>query len=331
MQEASLEYSESKAKSWLSIYLELSKARLSFLVVVTTVVGFLFAADSTTSLFILLYTITGTALSAAGANAFNQWYEAARDARMERTQLRPMPNGDLSSAHALLFAIFTSIVGVAVLYTWVNALTAWLALVNILIYGFIYTPLKTVSSFCTLVGAVCGAIPPLMGWAAVTGEIGYGAWILAAILFIWQIPHFLSLAWMYRDDYQRGGFKMLPLIDPQGNLTCRVTLLYCMALIAIGFAGTISGLTGWLYLITSTLAGSVFLRQAVRFYRLRSYENARALFLGSLLYLPLVLGFLVADKNLSHYSLQIQCQSVQVQQVEQQADLVAFQKRELIR
>lgn len=285
-----------KAAVW-SDCAELSKARLSALVVATTFVGYFLAYRGSLDFWNLFWAVTGTALAAAGANSFNQWYEVALDANMKRTCSRPLPAGRVSPYFAFAWALSCSMAGVLSLAFWVNPLTAALALANILIYVLVYTPLKTRSSLCTLVGAICGAIPPIMGWTAATGQIDSGAWILGAVLFVWQIPHFLALAWLYRDDYERGGFKMLPIIDPNGQMTCLVILLYCFALIPVGASSTLAGITGFYSLIGSVLAGGYFLYLGFKLYGNRSRENARTVFFASLIYLPLVMGLMIADRG----------------------------------
>lgn len=280
------------------LYLELGKPRLSTLVVITTFAGFMLAGPEIFRPGLLFWTLVGTACAALGANSFNQWREAALDARMERTRRRPLPMGQLTPRHALVWAWSVSLAGVLILAWFVNGLTAFLGALNIGIYVLIYTPLKRVSSLCTLAGAVCGAIPPLMGWSAATGGLAYGAWLLAATLFVWQIPHFLSLAWLYRADYARGGFRMLPVTDPSGQMTCPVIVLYSLALVPVGLAFFVGGLSGYFFLFTSFLLGLSFLHLGLRLYFRRTEENARRVFFASLIYLPLFMGFLVIDQSL---------------------------------
>jgi protoheme IX farnesyltransferase len=278
-------------------YLELIKARLAALVLLTTAVGFVMAGGSRLDGVRFFLTLLGTALSAAGANAFNQWAEIRPDGRMERTRQRPLPTGRLSPGRALLVAYGCTILGVIELALLVNFLTAGLALLVILLYTLVYTPLKQRTPLCTLVGAVCGAIPPMMGWAGATDSLDLGAWILGAILFLWQIPHFLALAWLYRDDYARGGFRMLPAFDPSGSFTGTLAVIYVLALWPLGLVGLISGLTGWLFLVTSLLCGVGLFVLALRLLREKTTLRARQLFLGTLVYLPLILGLMVADRG----------------------------------
>ncbi len=284
----------------LGLILELTKARLTALVLVTNLVGYLLAARESIDWITLLWTFLGTGLAAGGANAWNQWWEARRDACMERTRRRPLPSGKMKGKTAFLWSAGLSFAGAAILAIFANILTAMLAVIVIVLYVLVYTPLKPRSSLCTLVGAVCGAIPPMMGWTAATGSLDYGAWILGAILFVWQIPHFLALAWLYREDYAQGGFRMLPIIDPSGRTTCQLIVLYSLALIPLGLAATIAGLAGWLYALGSILLGIAMVFEGVRFSVRRRNTDARRLFLASILYLPLLLAFMVADQGSVH-------------------------------
>ncbi len=282
----------------LKPYLELAKIRLNAMVLVTTAVGFVLGTPGPLdqAAFVrLFWTILGTGLAGAGASALNQLLEIRRDAQMQRTCRRPLPAGQISAQHALLFAMLTSLAGVGVLNELVNPLTALLGLANIVIYALIYTPLKTRTSLCTLVGAVCGALPPMMGWTAARGQFGSGAVLLGAILFLWQIPHFLALAWMLRDDYAKAGFRMLPLIDPQGHLTCLMIVLYSLALLPMGLAITFSGMAGYFFAAASLLLGMGMLLLSLALRRMKTPRNARRVFLASLVYLPLLMACMVLD------------------------------------
>ena len=278
------------------IYMDLAKARLSMLVVVTTMVGYLLASNAGVDWLALLITIVGTALSAACANAFNQIIETKRDAVMPRTQRRPLPSGRIGRVHAIVFATVCGVVGVGLLWLAINPLTAMLSALTIGIYLLVYTPMKTRSTLNTLAGSVVGAIPPIMGWTAVRGQIDDGAWVLAAVLFIWQIPHFLALAWLYREDYERGGYRMLPIIDPSGRITARTSLLWTLALLPVGVVSLLLGVTGWWALFGSLLLGAWLLRHAITLTRKRDSIAARKLFLASVMYLPLLLGIMVIDR-----------------------------------
>lgn len=278
-------------------YLELSKARIVFMVLITTFAGFLCAGGSAWSLA-LLHTLIGTAVVAAGTNASNQYFERRRDALMERTRNRPVPAGRISPFAALLFSASASGFGIVYLLIAVNDLAALLAAITLFTYVAIYTPLKVRSTACTLVGAVPGAIPPMIGWAAVTGNLGAGAWILFGILFLWQLPHFLAISWMYRQDYERGGFAMTAVGDPDGRTTSTQAVLYALALLPVSLLPAFVGMTGTLYAIGAAMAGLAMVGWSLRFASLRSHRSARELFLVSILYLPLVMSILVLGTRL---------------------------------
>jgi len=276
-----------------STYLELAKARLSALVVVTAIVGFLVAARGTIDFVTLLATTLGTALAAGGANGLNQVLEAGRDALMERTKTRPLPSGRMTPRHALLASGALAATGVGILLAIVGPLPAALCATALALYVLVYTPLKTRSTLCTLVGAVVGAIPPMIGWSAASGSLDVGAWLLAGILFVWQIPHFLALAWLYREDYERGGFRMLPLVDPAGRTTCWMALLYSLALIPLGLAVSATGLAGTPFAVGSALLGAAMVLASAWLLARRRRVDARRVFLASLVYLPALLILMV--------------------------------------
>jgi protoheme IX farnesyltransferase len=280
---------------WLRCFLELAKARLATLVVLTTIVGYVLGARESFELIILLATVTGTALTAFGANILNQWLEADRDLRMVRTRNRPLPSGRVSKGTALAWGLVSSSVGLVVLDLTTNRLTALLSLFVILLYVTVYTPLKVRTPLNTAIGAICGAVPPMMGWTAATGQLEIGAWILGGILFVWQMPHFLSLAWMYRDDYARGGFRMMPASDPDGSVTGRAAFIYALALLPVTGALALAGVTGVTYLVLSQMAGIGFAFLGWTFARRRVRLTARRLFLASIIYLPVLLGLMVTD------------------------------------
>jgi protoheme IX farnesyltransferase len=276
-------------------YLELAKARLGALVVLTALVGYVLGARGSLSMWGLGAAVVGTALSAFGANILNQWWEVERDRRMLRTRERPLPAGRVDRRLAAIWGTATAVAGLVVLALGTNRLTTGLALFVILLYVLVYTPLKVRTPLNTVVGAVCGAVPPMMGWSAATGALDPGAWILGGILFAWQIPHFLALAWLYREDYARGGFRMLPEVDHEGELTGRLAFLYAAALLPITAALSAFGVTGGTYLVASQAVGLAFVALGWVFLRARSQPAARRLFLASILYLPVLLGLMVFD------------------------------------
>jgi heme o synthase len=276
-------------------YLELAKIRLTAMVLVTTAVGFILGSPGPVAYSRLFWTILGTGLAAAGASTLNQLLEIRRDALMQRTRGRPLPAGQVSLLAASVFALGTSAAGVGILNELVNPLTAFLGLANIVIYALVYTPLKPRTSLSTLVGAICGALPPIMGWTGAGNSQLLGALLLGTILFIWQIPHFLALVWVCRDDYARAGFRMLPLIDPLGHLTCLMIVLYSLALMPLGVAVTVTGLAGNLFGAVSLLLGLGLFLLALELRRVKTAQNARRVFLASLVYLPLLMLFMVLD------------------------------------
>lgn len=281
----------------IRLYLEVSKARLSALVVATTGVGFVLGSRGDLDPLRLGWTVFGTALTALGANCWNEWLEREADARMKRTRTRPLPSRRMRPETACLVGGLSVFWGLLILLTFTNALTAGLALLVELLYLAVYTPLKRRSPTCTLVGALCGAIPPIMGWTAATGVIEPGAWLLASLLFLWQMPHFLALAWLYRDDYERGGFRMLPLVDRRGTVTSLAAVLYSLALLPLGLIAALIGLAGWTTTVGSLLLGGWMLALAIALERDRSDRNARRLFMASLAYLPLFLSLLLLDRG----------------------------------
>lgn len=285
--------STGKARSLFRVYQELILLRLTLLVAATSFTGYWLAGGSLNDWRRLLGTIVGTALLSSGANAFNQRIEWRHDALMDRTRNRPLPSGRMSRAHAWLVAALMSLAGTLLLLLWTNLHTTALGLLALVVYLFAYTPMKRVSTLNTLVGAVSGALPPMMGWAAVRGEISLEAWILAAILFFWQIPHFLALAWLYREDYERGGFLMLPQRDPDGRLTAQVALLYTLPLLPLGISLSLAGVEGRLFAFLSLPLGLFFLYRAWRLLREPGRQAARRLFLASVMYLPLLIILMI--------------------------------------
>ena len=277
------------------MYLELAKARLSGMVVVTAAVGYLVGARGRVDGWTLLWLVVGTSLAAGCANAMNQVLEAERDAKMGRTARRPLPSGRMGLIHAAAAAVLAGGAGMTLLAAMINGLTAALALLTIAVYLLIYTPLKVRSTLNTLAGAVVGAIPPMMGWAAANNSLEAGAWALAALLFVWQVPHFLALAWLFRDDYERGGYRMLPLVDPTGVLTCRTVLMWSAALVPVALTVMLAGVSGYVYALCSMALGGWLLTLAWGMHRDRSHASARRMFLATVMYLPILMAAMVLD------------------------------------
>lgn len=278
-------------------FAELVKARLTFLVLVTTAVGYYLGAKSPVSVGGLIHTVFGTALAAGGAAALNQWWERTFDALMHRTQTRPLPAGRMKPAHAAVIGIVLSVSGVAYLAFAANLLSAILAAVTVLIYLFAYTPLKRISVTNTLVGAVPGAIPPLIGWAAARGTLTWQAWSLFAIMFCWQMPHFFAIAWMYREDYARAGFRMLSNSGADGKRSGRQALVFAVLLINASCLPAFLRLSSPTFLALEILLSVGFAVIAGRFAFHRDRRNARLLFLTSIIYLPALLLVLVLTKS----------------------------------
>ena len=280
---------------WRHFY-ELTKPRLSFLSVLTAVIGYLAAdpARDATSLISLLF---GTSLAACGAAALNQWMERVADGRMVRTQDRPIPSGEVSAASALIFGIGLSVIGVSLLSIGANLMSGLLAALTIISYVLVYTPLKQMTVLNTVVGALPGALPPLIGWAAAEGTIGGLGWLLFAILFFWQLPHFYAIAWTYRKDYESGGFVMLSSADSNGKAVARHSFVFTVCLVIASLLPTLLGYASWLYGLAAIATGIYILKAAMKFLR-RSDDRdacARKLFFASIFYLPALLFPLVID------------------------------------
>jgi protoheme IX farnesyltransferase len=269
-------------------FLSLTKPRLNLLVVATSAAGYYLGAVARPDLIAMGETVIGTAMVAGGAAALNQVYERDTDALMRRTRMRPLPDGRLSTGEATLFGIALAGAGLAVLAACANLLATILALATLLTYILWYTPLKRRSPAATLVGAVPGALPPLIGWAASRGDLSVGGLALFAIVFLWQIPHFMAIAWLYREDYGRAGFPMLPVIDPDGARAGLQAVIYAVLLILASVIPTLVGLSGLPYLMFAIVSGAMLVWLSIRFAVTRSESSARALFLGSITYLPLL-------------------------------------------
>jgi len=290
-----IDQSSRKPFPWAGFY-ELTKPRLSLLSVITALVGYL-AALPGRDLSTLLHFICGTALCAAGAATLNQWLERGPDSVMERTRERPIPAQLISPQAALLFGLALSVLGSLQLYYGAHPLAGLLGAVTIISYVVVYTPMKKATRWATEFGAIPGAIPPLIGWAAAEGTITTLGWILFGILAIWQIPHFMAIAWLYRDDYRKGGFPMLSVIDQGGNRVARWALINTIALIPVSLLPVFLGYCQWIYGVVATVFGLWFLKHAVAFTRQEGRDaSAKSLFLNSILYLPAVLFSLVIDR-----------------------------------
>ncbi|MDP7029438.1 MAG: heme o synthase [Phycisphaerales bacterium] len=280
----------------LRLYADLVKFRLSLLVVVTSGVGCIMASGPSIDWLTLLWTVLGTLACASAANAINQIVETRRDALMHRTRGRPIPSGAMSPVHGWIVAVLLGYGGVFLLAMLVNLYAAGLALLTLLLYVLAYTPLKPVTTFNTLIGAVVGGIPPLIGWVAVTEHLSIGGWILGGLLFVWQLPHFLSLAWLYREQYELAGFRMLPSVRGGENAVCEATLISTLLLIPLSLLSVTLHQAGMVYGVVALAAGVWFSWKAMMFYKHRSRPTARGAFLASLLYLPVLLLAMVLDR-----------------------------------
>ena len=279
----------------LGDFLELTKPRITFLVLITAAVGYAIGLKGPFEPAVFAALMAGTAFVSGGASALNQYAEREADARMQRTRRRPLPAGRVAPVHALAFGLLLSAAGLGLL-AGINGLTYFLGIAALGSYVLLYTPLKRVTSLCTVVGAVPGAIPPLMGWAAARGSLDAAGWGLFAILFLWQLPHFLAIGWMYREDYARAGFPMLTVLDSDGRSTARQAILYCAALLPVTVAAGVLSRAGVVYLGGAALLGLAFLGGSIRFARAKSIPAARRLFTISIVYLPVLLALMVFDR-----------------------------------
>ncbi|GIW39757.1 MAG: hypothetical protein KatS3mg076_0334 [Candidatus Binatia bacterium] len=279
-------------------FVSLTKPGLLSMAVLTAALGFCWGSPAPVHYPTLLLTLVGTALAGGGALALNQYFERESDARMERTRSRPLPDGRLEPGAARTFGFVLAASGVLWLGLFAGVLPAFLAAASVGSYLWVYTPLKRRSALCTLAGAVPGALPPLIGWAAARGTLGAGAWFLFGVLFLWQIPHSLAIAWLYREDYARAGLRVLPSVDPEGTLTVRQILLHSVALAVLALAPGAVGAAGAVYTGAALLLGGTLVGAGVRLARSRSRNAARHVLWVTLVYLPLLLAALVADRGL---------------------------------
>jgi heme o synthase len=277
-------------------FFTLTKPRVVLMVLITTAIGFYLGVQDTPNYLALLHTLIGTALAGGGTLALNEYMEREADGKMQRTRLRPLPDGRLQARDALIFGVAITLGGLGYLWWMVSGLSALVTASITVSYLFAYTPLKQRTSLCSLVGAVPGALPPVIGWAAARNSVDLEAWILFAIMFLWQMPHSLAIGWLYREDYAKAGFRLLPVIDPDGRVTGQQVVLNCAALLAVGLLPTLVGFAGATYFFAALLLGSVFLWYGLRLATLRSLASARHLLFASLVYLPVLLAVLAFDK-----------------------------------
>ena len=284
------------ARDRIAAYAELTKPRITFLIVLTSAAGFALASPGAVNYSALLSAMFGIALLSSGIATLNQYIERDLDSLMRRTADRPLPSGKLHPNEALVFGWTLTIVAEVYLALMVNPLSALLGLTVIAGYLFAYTPLKTRTTLSTMVGAFPGAVPPLIGWAAARGEIGLEAWVLFAILFLWQFPHFLAIAWMYREDYGRAGILMLPVVEPEGKVTAQQIVVYTVLLLPVSLLPAALGTSGKIYLVGAVVLGLLFLYSSVRAAMSKSRQEAKRLLLASVIYLPLLFILMVVNR-----------------------------------
>jgi protoheme IX farnesyltransferase len=280
----------------LTDYLALTKPRVVLMVLITTFVGYYLGSRNALESLPLLHTLIGTALAAGGTMALNQFMERGRDSQMVRTRHRPLPEGRLLPVEALVFGSALTVVGLVYLLWTVGPLAAGLTATISATYLLLYTPLKTVTSLCSLVGAVPGALPPVVGWAAARGDVGFEAWLLFAIMFLWQVPHTLAIGVLYREDYARAGIRVLPVVDWSGTSSGTHSVTNCLALFPVALLPTLVGMAGTIYFVVALLLSAALLWTAIALRRSGSLADARRLMMASLLYLPLLLAVMALDK-----------------------------------
>lgn len=284
--------------TWVSDFVALTKPRIVAFVALSTLVGFVLGSTGPLNLELMLHTLIGTAMVSGGAAALNQFIERDMDARMARTAGRPLPAGRLQPEEVHCFGVLLSASGIFYLGMTVNVGTGLAAALTLVIYLFLYTPLKQKTTLNTAVGAVAGALPPVGGWIAAAGSPSVGSWALFSILFLWQFPHFLAISWLYREDYARGGYQMLPALDPDGRRTGRQVAIYSLILLLFSPFPSFLGMTGLFYFFASLLLGLVFMGFGLRFCVARTNRRARLLMLASLVYLPMLWLLMIFDRIL---------------------------------
>ena len=279
-------------------YWELTKPRITFSILITTFLGYYLGGRGVSSFSHFLWLMLGVALVCSGSSALNQYLERDVDALMERTKNRPIPSGQLSAANALGFGVFLTLIGVLVLYVRINLLTAFLGLLTAFLYVLVYTPMKRITWLNTTLGSVPGALPPVGGWAAAAGDLDIGAWVLFLIMFVWQHPHFYAIAWVCKEDYKKGGFKMLPVVEPDGQRMFRHIAFFSWLLLPVSMLPTFLGMSGKLYFLGAWVAGIFMLIATKNFDVTQKNADARNLLKASVVYLPVILLLILFDANI---------------------------------
>jgi len=287
-----------KKASLFKAYRELTKPRIMSLVLVTTTLGYYLGGRGIPSYLQLIFLLTGVALVCSGSSVLNNFIERDIDCKMLRTKNRSLPTGLIPPSHALNFGVLLVLSGLTILYWKINLLTAFLSLLTAFLYVLVYTPMKKISWLNTTIGSIPGAIPPLGGWVAATNHIDLGAWILFAILFLWQHPHFYAIAWMFKEDYKRAGFKMLPVVDPDGKSTFTQIFVYSLILIPVSLLPTLIGLSGFVYFTGTFISGILLFFIGQKLSRTKSLADAKNLLKATVYYLPILLILIVLDVNL---------------------------------
>jgi protoheme IX farnesyltransferase len=297
MDSAAAQITSISSRERVAAFVELTKPRIAFMLLLTAAAGYYLGNRGTFDLVLFANAMIGIVLLAFGVATLNQWLERRTDVLMDRTATRPLPTGKVTPTEALVFGSLLCLSAEVYLYFLVNPLTALLGLSVIVGYVLLYTPLKTRTSASTAIGAIPGAMPPLMGWTSSANEITLGAWALFAFLFLWQFPHFLAIAWMYKEQYAKAGILMLPVVDPSGRITARQIVLFAIMMVPVSLAPYFLGFAGWIFLTAATILGIWFLVESVRTARAKTPEMARRLLLVSVLYLPIIFAILVLDKR----------------------------------
>ena len=297
MDSAAAQITTISSRERIAAFVELTKPRIAFMLLLTSAAGFYLGNRGSFDIVLFTNSMIGIVLLAYGVATLNQWLERRTDVLMDRTATRPLPTGKVTPFEALIFGSILCLSAEIYLYFLVNPLTAALGVSVIVGYVLLYTPLKTRTSASTAIGAIPGAMPPLMGWTASANEITLGAWALFAFLFLWQFPHFLAIAWMYKDQYAKAGILMLPVVEPSGRITARQIVLFTIMMVPVSLAPFFLGFAGWIFLTAATILGIWFLIESVRTARSKTPEMARRLLLVSVLYLPILFAILVLDKR----------------------------------